>query len=84
MPALLPSVPVSIAFLAAFGLTDWLCDSHGSAGKDSAIPAGEALRACVASVGGKGGGTPAFAQGVVTGAGERFGAVCEWAKAFVK
>ena len=68
----------------AFVLTDLLCGSSDSAGKDSAVPAGEALRACVAAVGGKGGGTPAFAQGVVTGAGEQFGAICNWAREFVK
>ena len=67
-----------------FALADLLCGSSDSAGKDSAVPAGEALRACVAAVGGKGGGTPAFAQGVVTGAGEQFEAVCDWARAFVK
>jgi alanyl-tRNA synthetase len=55
-----------------------------SAGKDGGIAAGDALRACVAAVGGKGGGSPAFAQGVITAQGDQFAAACGWAEQFVE
>ena len=55
-----------------------------SAGKGAELAAGDVVRACVGAVGGKGGGSEAFAQGALAGSpAAHVEQVCGWARGFV-